>query len=333
MRVGLFGAGGIGRVHAQAYAEIEGARLVAVADIDRAAADKLAAQHGAQAYYDCQHLLGNAEIDMVDVCLPTYCHEWAVLAAAGAQKHVLCEKPMALDLASAERMLAAVEGAGVRAMMAQVVRFTPQYVVIRDLLQRGELGRPLTAAATRLAGPPRWSSWFRDPQLSGGAVLDLHIHDLDFLFSLFGRPLRVYAVGQTSAYGAWDHVLTTLDFGQVKATAEASFLMPAGYPFTATFRLLGEEGCAQFPFGAQSAVDPQAAAMSPDDVALYRLGEAPIPLPFVRRNPYLIEIEYFVRCLQRDEAPQVATFAEARTVLEIALAAKASLESGQAVTL
>ena len=82
MRVGLFGAGGIGRVHAQAYAEIEGARLVAVADIDRAAADKLAAQHGAQAYYDCQHLLDNAEIDMVDVCLPTYCHEWAVVAAA-----------------------------------------------------------------------------------------------------------------------------------------------------------------------------------------------------------------------------------------------------------
>ena len=243
IRVGLLGAGLIGRVHARAYSQIESARLVAVADIDHGAANQVAAEHGARAYYAIEALLADPEIDTVDVCLPTYLHEQAVVGAAGAGKHVLCEKPIARSLAEADRMLEAVEGSGVTAMIAQVVRFSPQYVAIKECLERGDLGRPLAAVAARLAAPPNWARWFQCPQLSGGAALDLHVHDLDYLFHLFGQPERVFAVGSQSAAGAWDHVLTTLDYGDKAATAEASYMMPTRFPFTTTFRLLGEKGC------------------------------------------------------------------------------------------
>ncbi len=333
IRVGLLGAGGIGRVHAEAYREIEGAELVAVADASHEAADKLAGAHGAQAYYDCQALVADGQVDVVDVCLPTYLHAQAVIDAATAGKHVLCEKPVALDLAQADRMVEAVERAGVMAMVAQVVRFTPHYRLIKDLVEQGELGRPLMAAAARLAAAPRWSTWFGDPALSGGAILDLHIHDLDYLFYLFGKPRSVYAVGLRSERGGWDHLLTSLDYGDKKATAEASFLMPAGFPFTATIRVLGEKGCAQYPFGAPATLDPQAAATAEGDLVIYRAGQVPECPSYARRNPYLVEIEYFIGCVARGQAPEIATLQEARTVLGIALAARESLETGRTVGL
>lgn len=333
MRVGLLGAGGMGHVHAQCYSEIEGARLVAVADIDHAAADSLAGQYGAEAYYDYQELLSKADVDVIDVCLPTFVHEEAVVAAAAAGRHVLCEKPIALDLAGADRMVAAVAKAGVHAMVAQVVRFTPQYAAIKDLLDRGELGRPLWASAARLSSTPRWSSWFTDPKLSGGALLDLHIHDLDYLYWLFGKPRSVFALGVVSAMGGWDHVLTTLDYGECKVTAEGGFMMPDGFPFTANFRMLGDKGYVQFPGGASGEVDHQSAAVTADDVLLLAAGREPARKPFEQRNPYQIEIEYFLRCVAEDREPELATLSQARTVLEIAMAARTSMETGRPVTL
>ncbi len=331
--VGILGAGGIATVHARAYAQLGNARLVAVADTVPAAADKLAAAHGARAYYGIEALLADDRVELVDVCLPTFLHAQAVIGAARAGKHVLCEKPIALGLAEVDRMVEAVERAGVHSMVAQVVRFMPHYVAIKELLDRGELGRPLAAAAVRLGDAPTWSSWFSDPKLSGGAILDLHIHDLDYLYSLFGRPRRVFASGLRSAHGGWDQVLTILDYGDLQASAEASTMLPQGFPFTATFRLLGEKGCAVYPAGGPQAVDRGAAATVAGDLAIHRPGKPVQLLPCPGKDPYLSEIEYFVNCVAQGQDPEVATLAEARTVLAIALAAQSSLETGQVVDL
>ncbi len=332
IRVGLYGAGGIAAVHADAYAEIPEAELVAVCDTLPERADKLAAKHGARACYDGQSLVSDPTIDVIDICLPTYLHAQAVIDAARGGKHVLCEKPVALGVHDVDRMIAAVEGAGVQGMIAQVVRFTAHYQLIKDLLDRGELGRPLTAQLQRLSSGPTWGSWFRDPKLSGGALLDLHIHDLDYLYHLFGRPQRVYAAGLASEQGGWDQVLSALDYGDLKATAEASFMFPASYPFTATIRLLGDKGCVQYPAAAVT-VDPQAAASSAGDLVYYCAGQAPSCPEYPRHNPYQTEIEYFIGCLVRGEPVQIATLRQAREVLEIAMAVKRSLETGQVVSL
>ena len=328
VNVGLLGAGRIGAVHASAYSALGNAQLVAVADVNRTAADRLASEHRARAYYLVEDLLEDERIDMVDVCLPTFLHERAVTSAAEAGKHILCEKPIARTLGEVDRMIEAVERAGVKAMVAQVTRFWPEYIAIKELLEGNELGRPLIATATRLESMTRMSDWFRDPGLSGGAVLDIHVHDLDYLFWLFGKPRSVYAVGQTSETGAWDHVVTTLDYGDVKATIEGSFLMPPAFSFTMTFRLLGDKGCVEY--RRQGAVEEQ--ADREPELILYQHGEPVYPV-CSDKDAYLAEIEYFVDCVNSGRAPEVATLPEARTVLRIALAAKESMETGRVIAL
>jgi UDP-N-acetylglucosamine 3-dehydrogenase len=331
IKVGLLGAGFIGTAHAQAYAVIEEAQLVAVADVKREAADRLAESHGARAYHDIEALLADDEVEAIDVCLPTFLHERCVVLAARRGKHVLCEKPIALTLEEVDRMISAVQEAGGIAMVAQVIRFWPQYVVIRDMFERGELGRPLIATAARLAQRPGWSGWFKDPSLSGGALVDLHIHDLDYICSLFGKPRSVYAVGLTSETGAWDHVVTSLDYGDKRAVAEASYLMPEGFPFQMAFGLLGTDGCAEYRFRVGGQVDQREEAET--ELVVYRPGEPPERPSCPQADAYVAEVAYFVNCVAEGRQPALATLGEARTVLEVALAARRSLETGLVIQL
>jgi UDP-N-acetylglucosamine 3-dehydrogenase len=328
--VGLLGAGFMGSTHAAAYENLEGVALTAVADTSRRAADALAGAHRARAYYSVEALLDDDDVDVVDVCLPTHLHEPCVVGAVERGKHVLCEKPLALSLDEADRMKTAVERAGVKSMVAQVIRFWPEYVVIRGIVERGELGQPLVARAARLAEPPNWGGWFRDPELSGGALLDLHIHDLDYVYSLFGRPQTVYALGVRSRTGAWDHVLTSLDYGDKKAVVEASYLMPKGFPFQMSFRLSCEDGCLEYRFGVEGQVDRREQAQTA--LAIRRHGMTEFPAtPQV--DAYVAEIEYFMRCIEENRHPVMATIEEAREVLEIALAVRRSVETGEVIAL
>ena len=329
VKVGLLGAGGIGKVHAGAYERIAGAKVVAVADLMRERAESVAAPFQARVYEDWRPLLDDADVQMVDICLPTYLHEPAVVAAAQAGKHILSEKPITLSLAQADRMLDAVKQAGVQAMIAQVIRFWPHYLAIKKLLDSGDLGAPVMAQAARLGSLPAWSSWYADPALSGGALLDLHIHDLDWLYYLFGMPKTVYAMGRKLESGAWNQILTSLDFGASQAAAEASLLMPKGFPFTMIFRMLGEKGYAEYQTGGIQA-NPHTAERT--HMLVVCKNEQLEALDCVADDPYEAEIRYFVDCLNEGRAPAIATLDEARDVLKIVMAVRQSLESGQVVT-
>ena len=276
-------------------------------------------------------LIGDPAVDAVDVCLPTFLHEQSVVKAARAGKHVLCEKPVALSLEQVDRMIEAVETAGVAAMVGQVIRFWPEYMRIRELLAAGELGRPRAVSALRLSPPPAWGNWFLDPNLSGGAILDLHIHDLDFVYALLGMPRAVYALGVQSATGAWDHINTSLDYGDAHAAVEASFLMPQGFPFQMLFRILGTQAAAEYRFRVAGQVGERAVADK--ELMLYPAGGPAQPLASSGKDAYVAEIDYFVDCLADQRAPTVATLRQARDVLSMALAARQSLETGQVVQL
>ena len=329
--VGLLGAGLIGRIHAQAYSSIDEAGVVAVGDANRETADRLAGNHGARAYYDIESLVSDNEVEIVDVCVPTFLHERAVVAAARQGKHVLCEKPIALSLESIDRMLLMVQESGVMAMVAQVIRFWPEYVAIRETLERGELGKPLIATAARLQQPPDWGGWHRDPNLSGGALFDMHIHDLDYVYWLFGKPRSVYAVGVKSVTECWDHVVTSLQYGDKKAVVEASYLMPKDSPFVVGFRLLGTDGCMEYRFRVGGGINEREAAER--DLTLHRPGKPAKHLPYSDEDAYVAEIEYFIGCVRQAKGPEIATLEGARNVLQITLAAKESLETGRVVDL
>ena len=331
IKVGMLGSGGIGAVHGDAYKRVRNARVVAVADCIPEVADRLASELQAQAYYSIDALLEDREVEMVDVCLPTPIHADAVVAAARAGKHILCEKPIARNLDEADRMIRAVRQAGVKAMIAQVVRFWPQYALIKETLVRGDIGAPLAATATRLVAHGRLGmGWHFTPELGDGAILDLHIHDLDYIYYLLGKPQRVYAAGVKSPSGTYDHVVTSLDYGRFIATAEASFRLPAGFPVTFAFRLVGEKGCVDYRFsGAWHGSE----GGQQDDLAVFLAGQPPQHPSYSQVDAFAAEIEYFAECIMTGREPDMASLADARAVLEVNVAARRSAATGQVVEL
>jgi len=133
------------------------------------------------------------------------------------------------------------------------------------------------------------------------------------------------------ATGGWDHVLTSLDYGDKKAVLEASYAFPPGFPFHMSFRLTGDAGCVDFRFGGVAQVDERAAAHA--DLVLYRTGAEPEFMVPPTEDGYRAEIRYFTHCLLENRDPAVATLAEAREVIAIALAARQSIETSTVVSL
>src|ERR1039458_7240661 len=128
-------------------------------------------------YASAEEAVLDPAVEAVDICLPTHLHERIAVLALAAGKHVLVEKPMALDGAAADRMIAAAERHGRVLMAAQVVRFIPPYRAAADILRSGRLGAVRAAIFRRRCAAPAWSAWLTDPAQSGGGVFDLLIHD------------------------------------------------------------------------------------------------------------------------------------------------------------
>ncbi len=205
MNVGILGAGFMGGTHARGYAKIEGVQIAAISSRTLDNAKKLTEEVGGRPTTDDLSILNDPAIDIVSITLPTYLHKPMLLAALQTGKHVLLEKPFALNTIDCDEMIAAWQKSGKLLMVGQTLRFWPEYVALIDFVHSGVLGQPLSAVATRLSQRPAWSSWFTQPDKSGGAVLDLMIHDLDAFNWLFGEAKSLFARGQQSEGGSWKH--------------------------------------------------------------------------------------------------------------------------------
>jgi predicted dehydrogenase len=224
VRVGIAGIGFMGVTHYKALQQVEGAQVSAIFTRDP---KKLAGDWrdvrgnfgegggvedltGVKRHDTVEVLLSDPDVDLVDICLPTDMHKPAVLAALAAGKHVLVEKPIALTVEDADEMIAAAQQAGRLLMVAQVLRFFPEFAFIRQCRDRGEYGDILAAHFKRVISRPTWSgeNWFSDISRTGGAVVDLHIHDSDFVHHLLGMPDQVNATGVTAPDGQVDYLVT-----------------------------------------------------------------------------------------------------------------------------
>lgn len=174
-----------------------------------------------------------------------------------------------------------------------------------------------------------------------GSLLDLHIHDLDLIYWLLGRPLRVYGRGVLAGSGsrdapaAWDHLTTALDYGAHQAWAEASFLVPDGYPFTMRFQLLGQRGALEYRYRAafEGAMPDSGQPGGENALWAYPVSAPPQQIPLPDENPYEHPIAHFIGCVQRGQPPAFGTLTEARAVLDIALAAVQAADTGQIIEL
>lgn len=340
VNVAIIGAGFMGSMHAQAYANLKNVKLDAIADTDIRKARELAEEHEATAYGQPQKVLDEKSIDVVDICLPTFLHKEWVVRAARSGKHILCEKPIALTIRDADEMIEACESARVEFMVGQACRFLPEYVRLKEIYDKKELGDLLSIICSRLGVPPNWgwNNWFDDPRRSGGAIIDLHIHDTDFLLYLIGRPVEVFSrmPEKSLDYG---HIFTTYTFsGGIVATAEGGWDVSGKFPFTVFFRALFEQGTVEY------------SNLSKRTLVVYEQDKEPVypeikveeleksSSSTVKGNVseiigYFLEIKYFVNCLEENQRPSKAEGKEARESLRVVLAERQSAESGKIIRL
>ncbi len=322
----------MGSTHARAFAKLPGVQVVGVSSRSREKAAGLAHEVDAEAFTDALALATHEGVDAVSVTLPTHLHEEHAIAALGAGKHVFVEKPMALTVKACDAMTATARENDRLLMVAHVLRFWPEYVALADVVKSGQLGNPLSATAQRLSNPPDWGEWFKHPEWTGGAVHDMLVHDFDTMNWLFGPPRTVYAKGQQGETGGWDHVFALTDHGGVKGFAEGSVMMPAGYPFTMSLWVLCEKGAVEFTFRA-GGTGVETGGASGSSLMVYEPGKEPRSLSYGGEDAFEQEVAYFVDCVQKDRKPEKATAEQGRLAVQVALAARQSLDTNQVVTL
>lgn len=340
IRVGLIGAGFIGRNHFNQYEKLtDRAVVVALCDkeADRRAGDwskvggNLADAQGTkrdlgeiEPYTDWRDLVGHAGVDMVDVCVPTYLHREISVEALEAGKHVMCEKPMSLSVEDCDVMLAAAARVRGRFMIAQCIRFWPEYVYLKQVFEDMVLGSLKALQLRRQASVPDYTlnNWAVDPQRSGGAVLDLHVHDVDFAIHLLGKPRSVRGQGCGLAGGGVDRIHALWDYGSGEVVQLEGFWdMPPAFGFNMGFTAVFEQGAVVWDMNTGKPLtvypasgDPQTPELTGDD-------------------GYFGEIEYFVGCIERGEDPKTTTPVESRDAVAVALAEKQSAQAGEAVAI
>ena len=242
LKVGLIGCGFMGAMHANCYKNMAGVEVVAFADIRREKAEALAKGTDAVLYGDGKELIENAKVDIIDICLPTFLHAEYAMLAMDKVSYVFVEKPVALTLEQGKQMLEKSRATGCQVQVGQVIRFWDEYVALRGIIESGVYGRVSHANFRRISPRPDWGweDWLLDYKRSGGAGQDLHIHDVDYVLSVFGEPKSFYSVknilGEVNSY-----VNTLMEYEDFVVSVEGTWDLPASYPFTATFRVTFEK--------------------------------------------------------------------------------------------
>ncbi len=191
----VLGSGAMGKHHIKFLSEI--VKELIICTNDEQTGKALAEEYGCKLYADYNEMFEREHIDFVSVCLPTYLHRDASVAAMEHGINVLCEKPFASNADEAREMLERAKAKDLKLMIGHCERFTRRYEYIRRCVADGRFGKVLSYTAWREHSMPKWSigSWLANPALSGGIVRDTNIHDTDMIVGLFGAPKSVFTVG------------------------------------------------------------------------------------------------------------------------------------------
>jgi myo-inositol 2-dehydrogenase/D-chiro-inositol 1-dehydrogenase len=329
LKVGLIGAGRIGRVHAENLVyRIPEADLVAVADIFVEASERLAAELGVTAYQDHRRILEDERVDAVLICSSTNTHAQFIEDAAGAGKQIFCEKPIALDLGKIDRALAAVEQAGVKLQIGFNRRFDPSFRRVHEIVAAGEIGEPHILRITSRDPAPPPIEYVR---VSGGIFLDMTIHDFDMARFLMGRDVEsVYTAGEVlvdpaiGQAGDVDTAVITLHF-ENGALGVIDNSRQAVYGYDQRVEVFGSGGL------VTADNDYANSARISDAQRVHR----DLPLNFFMERyteSYANEIRAFVECIVQDTLPPV-TGLDGRIPVVMGYAAQKSLAEGRPVRL
>jgi UDP-N-acetylglucosamine 3-dehydrogenase len=323
--VAILGAGNMGICLGKALKKIPEVEIRYVCDSRREAAENLASQLNSRPVGSSEDLYAKLDFDAVIICLPTFTRLESFRRAVAAGKHIFCEKPIALNPTMASAIQDLLKGYPKTVMVGQVLRFFWEYSHLRKMVLDGKIGQVGTIRLSRCVGYPGNQSWYAEESRSGGLILDLLIHDLDFLLWAFGDVRQLFA--QTvKSQGATeiDYALINL---QMKSGAlahlEGSWAHPVG-SFRQTVELAGSRGILSYDSAASKSFDLQS-TREKEETAGSRIS---LPETDPEHDPYYLEIKHFVTCLREGQSVQVP-WQEALKACQVAFSA---IESAQTKT-
>ena len=318
----------MGRTHFRCWKAVENVEIAAICEVNPKFAEEVQKTTGnieqaedaidlsnVELYTDLDKMLKEAELNAVSITLPTYLHADSSIKSLFAGVHVLCEKPMALNVEDCRRMIKAAEQSGKILQIGHCVRFWPEYAVARDIIKSGKYGRVIAATFQRLGAAPTWSAdnWLMNEQRSGGMALDLHIHDTDFVRYLFGMPYAVYSTGAKNADGKLVHIVTQYLYDDDKVvTAEGSWSMTSAFGFQMSFNIAMEKATIVYDLTREPTLrlcPADAEASTPD-----------VPVG----DGWSVEIEHFAKKIRGEKLEQVTTLAGSMNSVQIVEAEKES---------
>lgn len=327
IKVGLIGLGSIGHVHLDVYAQLEREgfpiKLVAIFDTDAqkfmgkkqesnvADLNRTYDLSKINTYTDSE-LFYQEEMDMVDITLPTYLHDAYTIRSLNKGLHVLCEKPIALESDSGAAMVEAAAATGKKLMIAHCLRFWPEYEYLKSVVDSAAYGKVKSATFFRGGGAPTWSyeNWMLQVDKSGGALVDLHIHDVDMINFLFGKPESVSALCSEH----YDIVSAHFRYPDGKIIhAEADLSLPGEVGFAMTYRVHMDTATLVYEDGR---------------LTVYPADEPSWVYEHDGNLGYYREIKYFAERLMNDEKILTSTPEDSLLALQIVEAERESSGKG-----
>ena len=239
LKIGITGLGFMGGTHVAAYQQLQSVldfEVTAVADINKEKADKTAALLGAKAYYSAQEMIDQADVNTVDICLPTFLHYEYAHKAISKGFNVFVEKPVCLNSKDAFTLAKLAEEKNVFSQVGQCIRFWTEYEYLKSVIDEGVYGSVRHIKLRRLSPRPNWgwNNWLLDDQYSGGAALDLQVHDADFALYLFGQPEKVKSFVNITGE-KYSSLVSELKYKDFTVMTEGSWDYPSSFPFEMSY--------------------------------------------------------------------------------------------------
>ncbi|MGA0070753.1 MAG: Gfo/Idh/MocA family protein [Candidatus Nanopelagicaceae bacterium] len=335
LRVGIVGGAFAGNLHAEGWLATNRAEVVAIAAPTKNTRDSFSRRFGSRSYEDAKIMLEKEELDVISLTLPNVYHKELTVLAASKGIHVVCEKPLSINLQDAKEMIDVAEKADIKLLYAEQIIFAPRYRKVKELIENGSFGQIVHVSHRERHGGPH-SRWFRDINMSGGGVtMDMGIHGIGLIAHLLkpAKITHVYAristIDKNSPVD--DHCLLTLEFdNHTLATVDASWVAPGGVDDV--LEVLGRDGYVRADLARGQTMDVFTLSGSSEvgEKAETNKGWLKIPHEEARTWGWYAEIEHFAAVILDGITPMV-TGEDGYQALKVVMAAYESSRTNQRV--
>jgi len=338
LKVGIIGLGSMGSTHLDIYSKINEVEVTAIADSIQSRLDGSSKAEGnisgqaeggvvglsSAKYLDGMDIINNPDIDIVDICVGTDLHFIFVEAALAKGKHVLVEKPLARDYEEAKKIIQLAKNSSFHVMSAMCLRYWPAWVCLKEAIETNVYGKCLSLNCKRQTSFPG-GAFYSDDNQCGGALLDLHVHDTDFINYCLGLPDAVFSQGYKGPSGGIDHVVTNYIYNKSDlsplVSAEGTWTMQEGYGFNMSYTANFENGTLSYLLDED------------ETLKLFRSGQEPESIKLMKGMGYEFEIRTFVDEILAGNSTNFDLLRQAAETIAIVEAEKTSVEKCAVVSI